>query len=120
MRRAHRVAFFLEHGRWPMPFCLHSCDNPPCCNPRHLHEGTQKQNVAECRARGRRVQLAGEQHGMAKLDRARVLAIDGMKGVASQRKIAKLFRVCPATVAHIHSGRQWGSVTERSFGRRRP
>jgi len=52
-RRAHRVAFFLTHGHWPEPICLHACDSRDCCNPRHLHEGTQAQNVRECVERGR-------------------------------------------------------------------
>jgi hypothetical protein len=52
-RRAHRVAFYLTNGRWPEPCCLHDCDNPPCCNPDHLHEGTQPQNIHECVERGR-------------------------------------------------------------------
>lgn len=34
---AHRVAFFLEHDRWPEPNGLHVCDNPPCCNPAHIY-----------------------------------------------------------------------------------
>jgi hypothetical protein len=58
-RRAHRLACAAEHG--PPPFAgaraLHSCDNPPCCNPAHLKWGTQKQNVADCIARGRRARV---------------------------------------------------------------
>jgi hypothetical protein len=32
---------------------MHSCDNPPCCNPDHLSLGTHLQNMAECRAKDR-------------------------------------------------------------------
>jgi hypothetical protein len=32
---------------------LHLCDNPPCCNPAHLHLGDQKINADERHARGR-------------------------------------------------------------------
>lgn len=54
---AHRVAFRLVHGRWPVPHALHGCDNTVCCNavnPAHIHEGTQAQNLQEMTERGRR------------------------------------------------------------------
>lgn len=51
-RQAHHVAFFLKHGRWPA-YVLHSCDNPPCCNPKHLSEGTHQENISECWEKGR-------------------------------------------------------------------
>jgi hypothetical protein len=50
---AHRYSFFLTHGRWPEPMCLHSCDNPKCVNPNHLSEGTQEQNMREASDRGK-------------------------------------------------------------------
>jgi hypothetical protein len=31
----------------------HTCDNPPCCNPRHLLKGSQADNIADCKSRGR-------------------------------------------------------------------
>lgn len=44
---AHRMSFFLTHGRMPSPgmYILHSCDRPRCVNPAHLREGTQQENV---------------------------------------------------------------------------
>jgi hypothetical protein len=52
-RGAHRVAFYLTHGRWPEPCCLHDCDTRDCCKPDHLHEGTRAQNARECVERER-------------------------------------------------------------------
>ncbi len=51
---ASRVAYMLAHG--PIPDGLivrHRCDNPPCCNPRHLLTGTHRDNAMDRAIRGR-------------------------------------------------------------------
>ena len=51
---AHRAAWIAENG--PIPgklFVLHRCDNPKCCNPRHLFLGTQADNARDMWAKGR-------------------------------------------------------------------
>lgn len=51
---AHRLVWELTNGPIPDDLCvLHECDNPPCCNPTHLHLGTRADNMAEKVARGR-------------------------------------------------------------------
>ena len=43
--RAHRFSWELHFGEIPDGMCiLHSCDNPPCCNPAHLSIGTRDEN----------------------------------------------------------------------------
>lgn len=51
--KAHRVAFLLGYGRWPDPNALHRCDNPGCCNPAHLFEGTTEDNNRDMWNKGR-------------------------------------------------------------------
>jgi hypothetical protein len=53
---AHRFAFFLNKGKIPAGKCvLHKCDNPPCCNPRHLFLGSNADNVKDSMAKGRHI-----------------------------------------------------------------
>ena len=54
-RLAHKISHFLTTGRW-VPSdqdVMHSCDNRPCCNPRHLSEGTRQENVDDMIRKGR-------------------------------------------------------------------
>lgn len=52
---ASRLAYRLAVGPIPHDLhILHSCDNPPCCNPAHLRAGTPKENSQDCIVRGRR------------------------------------------------------------------
>jgi hypothetical protein len=62
MEKAHRVAYLIAHGHWPMPCGLHEvCDNPPCCEAAHISEGTVAENITQRVARGRSAR--GDTHG---------------------------------------------------------
>lgn len=51
---AHRVAWALAHDEEPGERIVrHSCDNPPCCNERHLIAGSLKDNHVDMIERGR-------------------------------------------------------------------
>ncbi len=52
--KAHRIAYQIANGSIdPELFVLHSCDNPPCCNPAHLRQGTHIENMSDMSLRGR-------------------------------------------------------------------
>lgn len=50
---AHRIALAGLQWVFPTLLCCHHCDNPLCCNPRHLYFGTTQMNTADRCARNR-------------------------------------------------------------------
>lgn len=49
--QASRFSFIVTFGE-PKNLVLHKCDNRACCNPNHLYDGNQKQNMADRMERG--------------------------------------------------------------------
>lgn len=105
MKYAHRVAWALTHGS-PSDHVLHSCDNPPCVNPAHLHEGDEALNKAEMVARGR--SLTGERNPQAKLTGASVSEIRSrLKAGEKARALAAEYEIAESTISNIRHGRIW-------------
>ena len=50
---AHRYALMDLGADIDGLVVMHSCDNPPCCNPAHLTPGTQAENIADAISKGR-------------------------------------------------------------------
>lgn len=103
--RAHRFA--LESSGVIVPseaIVMHSCDNPPCCNPAHLSVGTHAQNNADMMAKGR----WKHPRGSSKLAPSDVLAIRASNDPL--RTLAERFGVSRATVCRARSGKQWSHL----------
>jgi hypothetical protein len=108
--RAHRVSVALD-GRAPDGLCvLHSCDNPPCVNPAHLHLGTKAENTHDMLAKQRG--LIGERNGHAKLTSAQASEIRRRRRAGERRDVlAAEFNVSGATVTRIANGEGWRHVS---------
>jgi hypothetical protein len=107
MRRAHRVAYLLTHGQWPRPCCLHSCDNPPCCNPAHLREGTPSDNQQDAVRRGRsRLGPAQEAARIAntRIPVSLVETFIGLADILSAREMSRLTEVSQSQISRILRG----------------
>jgi len=113
---AHRVAFELASA----PIAdglklLHSCDNPPCCNPAHLRPGTQRENLADAFAKGRRSMPPhprGEDHPRALLTQGDVDEICRAygSGDVTQAHLGDRFGVNQVTISRIVRG-LWGGTS---------
>lgn len=109
--RSHRVAYVLAHGTIPenMQVC-HSCDNPPCCNPKHLFLGTNKDNNND-KVRKMRHGI-GEKNGRAKLTEEEVLEIREKYKTKKyfHKDLAKDYNVSIAVIARVTRGDSWSHV----------
>ncbi|HTP29480.1 MAG TPA: HNH endonuclease [Anaeromyxobacteraceae bacterium] len=103
---AHRVIFEALNGPAGPLEVMHSCDNPPCVNPKHLSLGTHAENFADAARKGRMNQ--GINHGMAKLTEDDVRKIRASKGTL--RSIAPRFGVTINTISVIRRRLSWRHV----------
>lgn len=112
--RAHRLSFYLAHGRWPNPCALHSCDNPPCVNPAHLFEGTNLDNVRDSIAKHRHISQrshVGEDNARSKLSVGDVRAIrEARTRGVSQRVLAEQYGVSATAIRLVERRRSWRHV----------
>lgn len=122
--RAHRLAFILTVGPIParMVIC-HMCDNPPCCNPRHLWLGTVADNNRDTAAKGHyptgdqhpaRLNpdlRRGERNGRSRLKNDDIRDIRRRYAAGeSQGDIAERYRVHRNTIWWIVNRRHWKHV----------
>lgn len=105
---AHRVSFELTNGPIKTGLkILHSCDNPRCCNPAHLSQGTQQKNISDAFKRGRLYA-----NKISKLDKgkAQFIRVLCLELNFSHRKAGALFGVNHRTVGRIVTGQYWAEA----------
>lgn len=113
-RTAHRLAYELTFGVIPNGLCVcHSCDNPACCNPRHLWLGTPGDNNRDMFAKGRNVSapLRGSTQHAAKLCESDIPEIKAaIVAGESKGNIARRKGVSRRTIQFIALGKRWAHV----------
>ncbi len=102
----HRAAWQIAYG--PIPegmYVCHKCDNPPCCNPKHLFLGTAKDNVQDMLTKRRHSH--GDRHA-SKLSTERVVAIKALLAEGkTQQSVADEFNISRSMVGFIGRGQRW-------------
>ena len=106
---ATHLVYELDRGHPPeYPCVLHTCDNTPCANPRHLWAGTNLDNIRDKERKGRGNQPHGERHPRAKLTVRRVHYIRSQaRAGRSACSLAQQLEVHPSTVGRVISGVRW-------------
>jgi len=105
---AHRVAWELAHGPIGDGLCVcHRCDNPQCVRPDHLFLGSNADNLADMRAKGRHARGPGR--GAKKLTWADVdlirLAAETLP--VTLTAIARAWGVSIQTISQVVRNRAW-------------
>ena len=111
---AHRVAYEIFVG--PVPDGLlvrHTCDNPPCVNPRHLLVGTHQDNSDDKVARAR--QVRGQDIPWTRLTDADVIAIRTRHAQGeTQSSLARVFAVSQSRISEITRQESWKHISSTS------
>jgi hypothetical protein len=104
---AHRFAFSLYNSRPLESFDVirHKCDNKKCCNPKHLEEGSQTDNMRDFYER--QFKNWGETSTGAKLTEKDVIEIRRRADTESHTKIAKDYGVNRRQIDRIANHQSW-------------
>lgn len=104
---APRVAYELAYGPMTEREVLHCCDNRLCCNPRHLSQGSSRDNKQDAVKKGRYPLGLKRASGKLSDDQVREIRADPR----TPSIIAKGYGVSRPLVANIKSGRARSHVT---------
>lgn len=117
-RVVSRVAYEFYHGSIPEGmFVCHTCDNPPCINPKHLFLGTPADNMRDRDEKGHHARCAphhvrrGEENYLTKLTSQQVLEIRQLheQGMSYSR-LVRMFGIGKSTVADICTRKRWQHI----------
>ena len=102
---AHRFAWEVSNNT-KIPWgklVLHKCDNPPCCNPKHLFLGTHLDNVRDMIRKDRQNPFA-----MTKLTAQQIQDIRRLlKSKFTLKRIAGFFKVNKSTIFRIRHTKRY-------------
>jgi len=104
---------FIQCYNYQPKVVLHKCDNPKCCNIKHLKAGTKKDNSKDAVSKGRQKNLfkKGQNHPNSKLTEIQVIEIKKLiKQGLSNTYISKLFNVRDYNISKIKNNVRWSHI----------
>ena len=118
--RSHRFVLELNEGELKSgEHALHTCDNPPCCNPYHIYKGDQQDNMQDMINRNRTNPMfgrkygyaSGEDHGNSKTTELDVIAMRKLYDAGfTQKYIEDKFNMSHTQVCRIVNRTAWKQV----------
>jgi hypothetical protein len=89
-------------------FILHTCDNPSCCNPKHLWVGNCSENIADKVKKGRSADFSGDKGPNCKLSMAQAQEIrQKRKDGISAKELANQYGVSLSSVKTLLAGKSY-------------
>jgi hypothetical protein len=89
-------------------FLLHTCDNPSCCNPKHLFVGTHADNMADKVAKGRSPDFTGDKSPRAKLSMSQAIEIrEKRKQGISAKDLAEQYGISLSSIKTLLRGKSY-------------
>jgi hypothetical protein len=108
---SHRVSYQLTTGKnIDGLIAMHICDNPACCNPKHIAIGTHADNQRDKFQKNR--QAKGEKNGQSLLTEAQVLEARQkyIPKIVTYKMLAKEYGVSRDTIQKAIRGIYWKHI----------
>jgi hypothetical protein len=110
---AHRYSYEIHHGPIPKNFFIcHKCDQPSCVNPKHLFAGTNADNIADMKKKGR--SLKGERHPHSRFKDSDILNI--RKSAETIQALSEKYKTSTGSISRIRNGKRWGHLPKARSG----
>jgi hypothetical protein len=107
--RLQRVTRLLVDASDDVEVC-HRCDNPPCCNPRHLFLATHQENMQDAGRKGRLLnQGVANPNTRLTEDDVRMIRSEAALGVRHW-ELAERYGLTRGAVSHMVRGLTWSHV----------
>lgn len=115
--RLFRVIYKLHYGDIPKGMVIrHKCDNPSCCNIKHLEIGTPKDNVKDMLDRGRSIKGRPNLEIRGIKNKANKLSEEDVKNIylskLGSRKLGKMYGVSSVNIYLIKNKKCWKWLTD--------